>query len=108
MQLAEWDIRAGDAFELVSELGDASVQLTVTSPPYNIGKRYERRVALERYLAPYRGFAKSLYRKTAEKGLVCWQVGSYVKDGTVIPLDCLFLPLFLEAGFRSTSRRTAP
>jgi DNA modification methylase len=44
VQLAEWDLCAGDAFELVSELEDASVQLTATSPPYNSGRRYEHRV----------------------------------------------------------------
>jgi adenine-specific DNA-methyltransferase len=48
--LADWDLRRVDAFELVSELEDGSVQLTISSPPYNIGKDYERRVGLERYL----------------------------------------------------------
>ena len=41
---ATWDLRAVDAFELIDEPEDGSVQLTITSPPYNIGKRYERRL----------------------------------------------------------------
>ena len=88
----------------MAELAEQSVQLTVTSPPYNIGKRYERRVELERYLAPYRAFLAELFGKTAEKGVVCWQVGNYVERGAVVPLDCLFLPLFLEAGFVPRNR----
>ena len=104
MLLADWEICAGDAFELVGELDDGSVQLTVTSPPYNIGKRYERRVELDRYLAPYREFARNLFTKTAETGVVCWQVGNYVEDGVILPLDCLFLPLFVEAGFLPRNR----
>jgi len=39
---ATWDLRAVDASELIDEPEDGSVQLTITSPPYNIGKRYER------------------------------------------------------------------
>jgi adenine-specific DNA-methyltransferase len=102
--LADWELHAGNAFELVSELEERSVQLTVTSPPYNIGKRYERRVELDRYLTPFRAFLGALYIKTAEAGVVCWQVGNYVEDGAVVPLDCLFLPLFLEAGFVPRNR----
>ena len=88
----------------MGKLDDGSVQLTVTSPPYNIGKSYERRVELESYLAPYREFARTLFAKTAEMGVVCWQVGNYVEDGVILPLDCLFLPLFVEAGFVPRNR----
>jgi adenine-specific DNA-methyltransferase len=102
--LADWELRAGNAFEHVSELADQSVQLTVTSPPYNIGKRYERRVELDHYLEPYRAFLLELFAKTAGTGVVCWQVGNYVERGIAVPLDCLFLPLFLEAGFVPRNR----
>jgi DNA modification methylase len=37
-------LRAGDAFELIDKPEDGSVQLTITSPPFNIGKRSERRL----------------------------------------------------------------
>ena len=99
MLLADWELRTGDAFELVDQLDDSSVQLTVSSPPYNIGKRYERRVALGSTLAPCSGVTLKLFTKTARTGVVCWQVGDHVGDGVVLPLDCLFLPLFVEAGF---------
>ena len=37
---------AGDCRELLARLPARSVQLVVTSPPYNIGKTYERQVSL--------------------------------------------------------------
>jgi hypothetical protein len=97
--LADWELRAGDAFELIDELDDSSVQLTMSSPPYNIGKSYESRVALEHYLDPYRALIKRLFRKTAAEGVVCWQVGNHVRDRVVVPLDCLFFPLFSRRAF---------
>ena len=42
---------AGDCRDLLAQLPNDSAQLMVTSPPYNIGKSYERRTSLEAYLA---------------------------------------------------------
>ena len=36
----------GDCRDLLSQVPPASAQLVVTSPPYNIGKKYEKRVLL--------------------------------------------------------------
>src|SRR5438093_1900362 len=44
------DIILGDCRKVLPELAAESVDLVVTSPPYNIGKRYEKRVDLNRYL----------------------------------------------------------
>src|SRR5713101_7440217 len=40
----------GDCRELLRRMPDASAQLIVTSPPYNLGKKYEKRVILQEYL----------------------------------------------------------
>ena len=40
----------GDALNLLDAIPAASVQLTITSPPYNIGKEYEKRSQLSDYL----------------------------------------------------------
>ena len=94
----------GDAFELINTLADASVQLTVTSPPYNIGKSYEKKLKLEEYLGDYPAFIRNLYAKTSETGSVCWQVGNYIDRGEVFPLDVFFYPMFRDAGFRLRNR----
>ena len=94
----------GDAFKLVDTLADSSIQLTVTSPPYNIGKSYEKRLKLEDYLDDYPRFIKSLYAKTVDAGSVCWQVGNFVDRGEVFPLDIYFYSMFRNAGFRLRNR----
>jgi len=78
--------------------------MTVTSPPYNIGKVYERRQKLAEYLAAYQEFARLIFAKTADTGSLCWQVGNYVEDGEVYPLDVYFYDIFKDAGFRLRNR----
>lgn len=77
----------GDAFDLVKDIGSNSIQLTVTSPPYNIGKAYETKTNLPDYIQSYEQFIKELFRITSDQGHVVWQVGNYVNDGEVFPLD---------------------
>ena len=100
----DFDLRVGDTFELIREVSDGSIQLTVTSPPYNVGKSYERRVSLDEYLEDYEEFAKTLFAKTADRGSVCWQVGNYVENGEVFPLDIFFYRILKAAGFQLRNR----
>lgn len=37
----------GDCLQLLQNIPDSSISLVVTSPPYNIGKAYERQNPLE-------------------------------------------------------------
>lgn len=98
------EIRIGDSFILIRDIPDGSLQLTVTSPPYNIGKVYEKRTQLAKYLAQYEDFAGLLFAKTADRGSVCWQVGNYVEKGEVFPLDIYFYDIFKDAGFKLRNR----
>lgn len=41
----------GDCVEFMRGMPDEAAQLVVTSPPYNLGKKYEKRENLEAYLA---------------------------------------------------------
>jgi hypothetical protein len=40
----------GDCLDFLRTVPSESMQLIVTSPPYNLGKEYEKRLHLERYL----------------------------------------------------------
>jgi site-specific DNA-methyltransferase (adenine-specific)/adenine-specific DNA-methyltransferase len=100
----KYELRRGDAFKLIDTVEDGSIHLTVTSPPYNIGKAYEKRVRLDDYLKHYERFAQSLYAKTADVGSVCWQVGNFVDKGEVFPLDVYFYKFFKDAGFQLRNR----
>ncbi len=94
----------GDVSEFLAGLPDDSVTLIITSPPYNLGKEYESRVAIESYLEMQAQVIRQLYRVLREDGSLCWQVGNFVENGEVYPLDILYYPLFKELGLRLRNR----
>jgi adenine-specific DNA-methyltransferase len=95
---------AGDCRQLLSSLPSGSVQLAVTSPPYNLGKKYERRVSLPAYLKHEREVINLCIDKLRPGGSICWQIGNHVADGEVFPLDTLLYPYFKERGLRLRNR----
>ncbi|MBL8166552.1 MAG: site-specific DNA-methyltransferase [Acidobacteria bacterium] len=80
------------------------VKLIITSPPYNLGKSYETATALDEYLAALAPIADELVRVLSPEGSLCWQVGSYVADGEVFPLDVFFYPFFKARGLQLRNR----
>ncbi len=94
----------GDASKFLATIPDKTVTLVVTSPPYNIGKAYEERTALDEYLADQSRFISQLHRVLRDNGSVCWQVGNYVNKGEVYPLDVLFYDVFKLFGFKLRNR----
>ena len=93
-----------DSFQGIKDLEDNSIKLLITSPPYNIGKEYEDKKGLDAYLSNYIDFAKNVYSKIANDGSVCWQVGNFIKDGEVFPLDIFYYGIFKDAGFKLRNR----
>jgi adenine-specific DNA-methyltransferase len=100
----EYKIIKGDAFELIKKFDDNSIDLLITSPPYNVGKIYEKKVDFAEYLKPYEDFAKDVFNKLSPQGSICWEVGNYVQLGEVYPLDIYFYHIFKKAGFRLRNR----
>jgi adenine-specific DNA-methyltransferase len=98
------NLMQGDCLELMKDIPDGSVDLTVTSPPYNIGKEYESSVSMGDYIGWQREVITEAARLTRLGGSVCWQVGNYVEGGAVYPLDCLLFSIFLEAGLIPRNR----
>jgi adenine-specific DNA-methyltransferase len=87
----------GDCLDLLRQIPDRSAQLVITSPPYNVGKGYERQESLIRYLNFQRLVIAECVRILRRGGSLCWQVGHYVgPHGDVIPLDLLLHPIFAE------------
>jgi adenine-specific DNA-methyltransferase len=85
----------GDCVKLLRKIPDASAQLVITSPPYNVGKEYERDATIEDYLKIQRTVVEECVRITRPGGSICWQVGNHVNGhGQIIPLDILLHPLF--------------
>jgi len=94
----------GDCLDLLSELPSGLVKLIVTSPPYNLGKSYEKRLKLDRYLEEQRRVIQQCVRVLHERGSLCWQVGNYVDSGKITPLDIALFPIFDSLGLHLRNR----
>jgi adenine-specific DNA-methyltransferase len=93
----------GDAERFLDRLpGEPLFDLVVSSPPYNIGKPYEKTVQLGKYLEWQSRILKKVVTRLKPNGSLCWQVGNYVTSengngrGRITPLDYLFHPIFSQ------------
>ncbi|MBU6410971.1 MAG: site-specific DNA-methyltransferase [Verrucomicrobia bacterium] len=93
-----------DALECAKKLPANFFSLIITSPPYNLGKEYERRSSLRNYLALQKPLIHELKRALKHNGSICWQVGNYVEDGEVFPLDVFYYDLFKNEGLKLRNR----
>lgn len=94
----------GDCLKLLASMPSKIAQLVVTSPPYNIGKKYERRLKLPQYLQQQRTVINECIRVLRPTGSICWQVGNYTDKGAIIPLDIALYPIFADAGLKMRNR----
>ena len=94
----------GDCLDLLKQIPDGFAKLVVTSPPYNLGKPYETRLDLEEYLSQQKKVIEESVRILDNSGSICWQVGNYVDNGEIIPLDIVLFPIFSALGLRLRNR----
>jgi adenine-specific DNA-methyltransferase len=94
----------GSCEEMFERLPDGSVDLIVSSPPYNLGKEYESRRALQVYVAEQAKVLAECARVLSDTGSIFWQVGSYSDRGLLIPLDVRFFPVLEDLGLRPRNR----
>lgn len=97
-------VHEGDCRQMLRDLPNESIQLVVTSPPYNLGKEYESRLHLDDYIAQQREVITECVRVLKNQGSICWQVGNFVEDGAIIPLDSLLYPVFAKLGLKMRNR----
>lgn len=86
----------GDVNELLASIPNKSINLIVTSPPYNVGKEYEVRTSIDDYLNQQEKAIRLMYEKLADDGSICWQVGNFVDKGEIYPLDIYYYRIFKE------------
>ncbi len=95
----------GDRLDLLRQIPDGSARLVVTSPPYNIGKKYEKRIVFERYLEQQEQTLRESARTLASNGSLCWQVGNHVStEGEIFPLDVFIYPICKSLGMKLRNR----
>ncbi len=77
----------GDCLALLKQMPDASIDLIVTSPPYCIGKEYEKGWDLARFKSLHEQVLPEAARVLKTGGSLCWEVGYHIKDAVSTPLD---------------------
>lgn len=97
-------IAPGDALSSLRNAPDGFAKLIITSPPYNLGKAYEKATDLDHYFAAINPIVDELMRVLSPEGSLCWQVGNYVEHGEVFPLDILYYPFFKQHGLKLRNR----
>jgi len=83
----------GDCLEIMKEIEDNFVDLTVTSPPYDNLRDYNG------YSFDFEGIAKELFRVTKEGGVVVWVVGDATVKGSETGTSFKQALYFKEIGF---------
>jgi adenine-specific DNA-methyltransferase len=101
---SEMVLHLGDAEDFLKKIPDNQIKLIFTSPPYNIGKEYETKTSIEQYLHTQEKIIKELVRVTSDQGSICWQVGNYVEEGEVFPLDIFYYEIFKKLGLTLKNR----
>jgi len=101
---ADVALLCGDARETLVGVPDGVAKLIITSPPYNLGKAYEKATELGEYITALRPILDQLIRVLATDGSLCWQVGNYVEKGQLFPLDIYYHPLFTSLGLKLRNR----
>ena len=83
----------GDCLDVMKTLEDNSIDLTVTSPPYDNLRTYNG------YTFDFEGIAKELYRVTKQGGVVVWVVGDATIKGSETGTSFKQALCFKEIGF---------
>jgi adenine-specific DNA-methyltransferase len=79
---------AGDCTELIAAIPDEFVDLTITSPPYCMGKSYESSCRnVDDFRRIHETLLPEIVRVTKPGGSICWQVGYHAQANSVMPLD---------------------
>lgn len=94
----------GDAEDFIASLPLRSVDLVITSPPYNLGKEYEGKASLAQYIGQQEIVIERLDRVLSDTGSICWQVGNYIQGGEVFPLDIYYYDVFKSLGYKLRNR----
>jgi len=100
----EFSIENGDCLTILKKFKDKKFDLILTSPPYNVGKSYETKTSIEKYLETQEEIITELIRTLSDRGNLCWQVGNYVNKGEVFPLDIYYYQIFKKQGLKLRNR----
>lgn len=84
--------------ENMKELPNNSVHLMITSPPYNVGKDYDKDLSLSEYLQLLKNVLKETCRVLVHGGRVCINVANLGRK-PYIPLHSYIIQIMSDLGF---------
>jgi site-specific DNA-methyltransferase (adenine-specific) len=96
--MANIDLRLGDCLEVMRTMESESVDLTVTSPPYDNLRAYNGNIEQWNF-EKFQEIAKELYRVTKKGGVVVWVVGDSTIKGSESGTSFRQALWFMECGF---------
>lgn len=91
-------IEQGDCLELMKQLPDGSVDLTVTSPPYDNLRTYNGNID-QWCFEKFQAIARELYRITKDGGVIVWIVADATINGSETGTSFKQALYFKECGF---------
>ena len=80
-----------DAAAFLSKQPEQSIDLMITSPPYCIGKEYDRSTLTTHFEREIGDVLEALFPRLKEGASMCWQVGYHIDSGVITPLDYLVM-----------------
>jgi DNA modification methylase len=83
----------GDCLEVMKDIPDKSIDMVLTSPPYDNLRTYNG------YTFDFEGIAKELYRVTKDGGVVVWVVNDGTKNGGETGTSFRQALKFMDIGF---------
>lgn len=98
------EFHCDDTLKRTARFEKGRFRLIITSPPYNIGKEYETKQSIEKYLSEQEKVIEQLVRVVANDGHICWQVGNYVNKGEIFPLDIYYYQIFKKHNLKLRNR----
>lgn len=84
--------------ENMDDIPDNSVNLMITSPPYNVGKEYDDDLSIEEYRELLKNVFQETYDKLATGGRACVNIAN-VGRKPYIPLHSLIIDVMLDIGY---------
>jgi adenine-specific DNA-methyltransferase len=97
-------LACNDVLEFLEGVPENTATLVVTSPPYNIGKPYEERVEFKKYIDWQKQVIEKCVGILRPEGSLCWEVGNYVEEKEVFPLDLFFYHICKNLGLKLRNR----
>jgi len=96
----KYNLYQGDCVEVLSLIEQESIDLVVTSPPYNVSKEYENKLSETEYKDFSLQWLKECHRVLKPDGRICVNIPFCMNDkGKTFYILPLILEAFKEAGF---------